>query len=94
MVPCPFCSHSSKKQLRVFRKKVTVLKDSCLRAAEIENVAVRATGKRQVGLFFSRCKVKCHNCFVSNRSKFITYPALFKIMLCSLRHSEHRKINP
>jgi hypothetical protein len=51
MVPCPFCSCSSKKQLRacgVFRKKVTVLKGSRLRAAEIENVAVWATGKRQV----------------------------------------------
>jgi hypothetical protein len=44
-------SHPSKKQLRacgVFRKKVTVVKDSFLRAAEIENVAVCATGKRQV----------------------------------------------
>jgi hypothetical protein len=43
MVPCPFCSRPNKKQLRacgVFRKKVTVLKGSCLRAAEIENVAV------------------------------------------------------
>jgi hypothetical protein len=43
MVPCPFCSRPSKKQLRscgVFRVKVTVLKGSCLRAAEIENVAV------------------------------------------------------
>jgi hypothetical protein len=51
MVPCTFCSRPSKKQLRacgVFRKKGTVLKDSCLRAAEIVNVAVRATGKRQV----------------------------------------------
>jgi hypothetical protein len=43
MVLCPFFSRSSKKQLRacgVFRKKVTVVKSSCLRAAEIENVAV------------------------------------------------------
>jgi hypothetical protein len=50
-VPCPFFSRPGKKQLRacgVFRKKVTVVKGSCLRAAEIENVAVRATGRRQV----------------------------------------------
>jgi hypothetical protein len=43
MVPCPFCSRPSKKQLRAcggFRKKVTVLKGSCLRVAEIENVGV------------------------------------------------------
>jgi hypothetical protein len=43
MVPCPFCSRLGKKQLRargVFGKKVTVLKGSCLRAAEIENAAV------------------------------------------------------
>jgi hypothetical protein len=42
-VPCPFFSRPSKKQLRacgVFRRKVTVVKGSCLRAAEIENVAV------------------------------------------------------
>jgi hypothetical protein len=51
MVPCPFCSRPSKKQLRacgVFRKKATVVKGSCLRAAEFENVAVSATGKPQV----------------------------------------------
>jgi hypothetical protein len=51
MMPCPFFSCTSKKQLRecgVFRKKVTVVKGSCLRAAEIENVAVWAMGKRQV----------------------------------------------
>jgi hypothetical protein len=43
MVPCPFFSRPSKKQLRVcgvFRKKVIVVKGSCLRGAEIENVAV------------------------------------------------------
>jgi hypothetical protein len=42
MVPCPFISCPSKKQLRVygvFRKKVTVVKGR-LRVAEIENVAV------------------------------------------------------
>jgi hypothetical protein len=45
MVPCPFFSRPSKKQLRVcgvFRKKVTVVKGSCLGAVEIENLAVRA----------------------------------------------------
>jgi hypothetical protein len=39
MVPCPFFSHRSKKQFHacgVFRKKVTVVKGSCLQAAEIE----------------------------------------------------------
>jgi hypothetical protein len=30
----------SQRMCSVFRKKVTVLKDSCLRAVEIENVAV------------------------------------------------------
>jgi hypothetical protein len=43
MVPCPFFSRPSKKQLRarsVFRKKVTVVIGSCLGAAEVENVAV------------------------------------------------------
>jgi hypothetical protein len=43
MVQCPFFCHPSKKQLgacSVFRKKVTVVKGSCLRAAEIENVAL------------------------------------------------------
>jgi hypothetical protein len=43
MVPCPFFSHPRKKQLHaygVFRKKVTVVKGSCLQAVEIENVAV------------------------------------------------------
>jgi hypothetical protein len=51
MVPCPFLSRPSKKQLRVcsiFRKKVTFLEGSCLRAAKIENVAVWAMGKHQV----------------------------------------------
>jgi hypothetical protein len=51
MVPCPFFSHPSKKQLHacgIFTKKATVVKGSCLRAVEIENVAVWATGKRQV----------------------------------------------
>jgi hypothetical protein len=51
MVPCPLFSRPRKKQLRacsVFRKKVAVVKGSCLRAAGIENVAVGATGKRQV----------------------------------------------
>jgi hypothetical protein len=50
-VPCPFFSCPSKQQLRecgVFRNKVTVVKGSCLQAPEIENVAVWATGKRQV----------------------------------------------
>jgi hypothetical protein len=43
MVPCPFCSRPGKKQLCaccVIRNKVTVLKGSCLQAAEIENVAL------------------------------------------------------
>jgi hypothetical protein len=43
MVPCFFCSRPSKKQLRacgVFRKIVTVVKGTCLPAAEIENDAV------------------------------------------------------
>jgi hypothetical protein len=43
MVPCPFFSRLRKKQFNVcdvLRKKVTVVKGSCLRAAEIENVAV------------------------------------------------------
>jgi hypothetical protein len=43
MVPCPFSSHPSKKQLQVcsvFRKKVTAVKGSCLQAAEIKDVAV------------------------------------------------------
>jgi hypothetical protein len=43
MVPCPFFSHLRKKQLRacgVFGKKATAVKGSCLRVAEIENVAV------------------------------------------------------
>jgi hypothetical protein len=43
MVPCPFFSRPSKKQLHacgVFRKKVAVVNGSCLQAAEIENVAV------------------------------------------------------
>jgi hypothetical protein len=51
MVSCPFFSHPSKKQMHlrgVFRKKITVLKGSCLRAAEIENVAVWATGTCKV----------------------------------------------
>jgi hypothetical protein len=42
IMPCPFFSRSSKKQLRacgILRKKVTVVKGSCLRATEIENVA-------------------------------------------------------
>jgi hypothetical protein len=45
MVPSP-----SKQQLPAcgaFRKRVSVVKGSCLRAAEIENVAVWAKGKRQ-----------------------------------------------
>jgi hypothetical protein len=48
VVPCPFFSLPSKKQLRscgLFRKKVTVVKSSCLRAAEIENVTVWAKDK-------------------------------------------------
>jgi hypothetical protein len=43
MVPCPFFSRSRKTQLRacgVFRKKVTVVKGSCLQVAEIKSVAV------------------------------------------------------
>jgi hypothetical protein len=43
MVSCLFLSRPSKRQLRtcgVFGKKVTVVKASCLRAVEIENVAV------------------------------------------------------
>jgi hypothetical protein len=51
MVPCPFFSRLGEKQLRacdVFRKKVAVVKGSCLRPAEIENVAVGARRKRQV----------------------------------------------
>jgi hypothetical protein len=43
MVPCPFVSRPSKKQLcacGVFTEKVTVVKGSCLRVAEIENVTV------------------------------------------------------
>jgi hypothetical protein len=39
MVPCPFFSHPSKKQLHVcgvFRKKVTAVKDSYLRVVEID----------------------------------------------------------
>jgi hypothetical protein len=41
MLPCPFFSRPSKKQLLacgVFRKKVTIVKGICLRATEIENV--------------------------------------------------------
>jgi hypothetical protein len=51
MVPCPFFSHPSKKQLHVcgaFRKKVTAVKGNCLQAAEIENVTVWAMAKHQV----------------------------------------------
>jgi hypothetical protein len=43
MVLYPFCSHPSKKQLRacsVFRKKITVVKGSGLRVAEIKNITV------------------------------------------------------
>jgi hypothetical protein len=43
MVPCPLFSCPSKKQLHacsVLQKKVTVVKGSCLRAVEIENVTV------------------------------------------------------
>jgi hypothetical protein len=43
MVLCPFFFHPSKKQLcacGVFRKKVTVVKGSCLQAAEVKNVTV------------------------------------------------------
>jgi hypothetical protein len=43
MVPCQFFSHASKKQLHacsVFRKKVTAVTGSCLRAVEIKNLAV------------------------------------------------------
>jgi hypothetical protein len=39
MVPCPFFSHPSKKQLwacGVFRKEVTVLKGTYLQVVEIE----------------------------------------------------------
>jgi hypothetical protein len=51
MVPCPFFSHPSEQQLHacsVFKKKVTVVKGSCVQAAEIKNVTVSAMGKRQV----------------------------------------------
>jgi hypothetical protein len=51
MVPCLFVSHTSKKLLHVcgvVRKKVTSVKGSCLRAAEIEKVTVWARGKLQV----------------------------------------------
>jgi hypothetical protein len=48
--PSPFFSRANKKQMRacvrvcdVFRKKVTVVKGSFLRAAKIENVAVSET---------------------------------------------------
>jgi hypothetical protein len=43
MVPCPFFSRPGKKQLHacsVIRKKVTIMKGSCVRAEEIKNVAV------------------------------------------------------
>jgi hypothetical protein len=43
MVPCPLFSRTSKMQLcvcGVFRKKVTVVKGSCLQVAEIKNVVV------------------------------------------------------
>jgi hypothetical protein len=48
MVSCLFFSRPSKKQLcacLVFRKKVTVVKGSCLQAMEIKNVAVWANAK-------------------------------------------------
>jgi hypothetical protein len=38
------------------------------------------------GLFFSHCRVKCHNCFVSNCSKFTIHQAWFQLMLCCLRY--------
>jgi hypothetical protein len=43
MVPCPFVSCPSKKQLcawHVFRKKVAFVKSSCLRVVEMESFAV------------------------------------------------------
>jgi translation initiation factor 1 (eIF-1/SUI1) len=42
-VQCPFFPRPSKKQLRAcdaIRKKVTVVKGICLRAAEMENLAI------------------------------------------------------
>jgi hypothetical protein len=51
LVPRPFFSQPSKKQLHVcgvLKKKVTVVKSGCLRTVEIENVAVGAMRKHQV----------------------------------------------